>query len=322
MTSIFKNAECTMFPAGDILEGSSTSSLLDILVNPLCCQEDIIKKLRLLPYGCDQQKALKVRLTAATFSSVQKPNVRAERHHIKHSGFIQFDIDGKDNPAMLEENGIAEMKAKIISIPFTAYCGLSASGKGLWGLFKIKNEKLHMEHFEAMERSFKAWGITIDRKPKNVASLRFIAFDPDAYFNHQAKTFDLIYTAPVKEKKELKKNEDGSNDNSESKILLTRFNTECEFDLVNDILINAGWQYWKTKGDKICYTRPGKKSGNSGDYLLTKRTFTTFSSAAPGINWMKENDSGTWSASPITLLLNYECGGSWAKVFAYIKSYL
>lgn len=274
------------------------------------------------PYGSDEQKALKVKLTAATFSSVQQPNVRGEQYHVKHSGFIQFDIDGKDHKSMLEAGGVMKMKELVCKIPYTAYCGLSASGVSIWGLFKMENVDKHLEHFEAMFQSFKAIGIDLDRKPKNVASLRFIAYDPDAYINPNAKIFNLVYVEPKKEKKELKKNDDGNNDNTESKILLKKFNTECEFDLINDILLNAGWQYWKTKGEKVCYTRPGKKSGNSGDYHMTKRTFTTFSSAAPGINWMKENDSGTWSAGPVTLLLNYECEGNWAKVFEYIKTYL
>ncbi len=321
MESIFKNSECSVYQSGDTLEGNYTTSLLEVLSNPLLCNQTIIDKVRSLPYGSDMLKATKVKLTAATFSSVQAPNKRGFDHHIKHSGFIQFDIDCKDNHKMLEPQGFKKMKELVMGIKYTAYCGSSASGMGIWGLFKLDKPLLHSEHFEAMFLSFKNIGVKIDTSPRNVASLRFISYDPEGYFNHDAKIFNLVPKAKKQEKKEVKKNDDGSKDNTEAKVLLATFNETCDVDVVHNILVGAGWTYWRTVGDKIRYTRPGKKSGTSGDYHTVKRTFTAFSSAAPGINWMKESEKGVWSASPVTLLLNYECKGTWAKVFEYIKTY-
>lgn len=323
MNSIFDNSECTVYINGETLEGNYNSSLLDVLVNPLICEETIIRKIRALEYGCTEQKRLKVLLSAATFSSVQGKDKRGEKNHLKHSGFIQFDIDGKDHESMKDQDGVLKMKDFVSKLKYTAYCGLSASGMGVWGLFKIKYTDRHLEHFEAMFKSFKAMGIDLDRKPKNVASLRFIAYDQDAYINHSAAIFDLLYTEPKIEKKVLKSNNSNDNNHLDAKALRDKFNTEAEFDIINDILLNAGWQYHSEKGKNICYTRPGKSvtAGLSANYHLDTKRFTTYSSASPGLSWFKENDSGTWTSSPVDMLLNYECGGDWAKAFKYMKQF-
>ena len=116
---------------------------------------------------------------------------------IKHSGFIQFDIDLKENKAI--EN-YADLKNEIKKIVHVAYCGLSVSGRGYWGLIPIAFPDKHTEHFRFIEKMFSSYNLTLDTLPKNVAALRGCSFDPDGYFNHNAIALQkyLVDDAPKK----------------------------------------------------------------------------------------------------------------------------
>ncbi len=128
------------------------------------------------------QKGLKPTLPAITPSGVF--SYRSESSLISHSGFIQFDIDFKQNTHIANYN---ELKEQIANIPNVAYCGLSVSGTGYWGLIPIAYPERHRQHFDYVEGCFKQYGIIIDPAPKNVASLRGYSYDPVAHFNHQAE---------------------------------------------------------------------------------------------------------------------------------------
>lgn len=122
---------------------------------------------------------------------------RSEAGLVAHSGFIQFDIDAKDNPAYFE--GIEDpqefaalcesIKAELSKQPFIAYVGLSVSGRGLWGLIPISDPSEHKQHFESIVLHFANLGLVIDRLPSNVASLRGYSYDAQAYFNHSAEKY-------------------------------------------------------------------------------------------------------------------------------------
>ena len=126
-----------------------------------------------------ERDALKCTLPGITPSGVF--SYRMESKLVKHSSLIQFDIDPKGNEGIMNYH---ELKAHIQNIKNVAYCGLSASGNGFWGLIPIAYPELHKPHFAFIERKFMEFGITIDTKPKNVASLRGYAYDPEGYFNH------------------------------------------------------------------------------------------------------------------------------------------
>ncbi len=130
---------------------------------------------------------------------------RMEENLTAHSGFIQFDIDAKDNPAYFEgvestEDVMAlceSIKSEISKQPFVAYAGLSVSGRGLWGLIPISEPSEHKAHFASLVLFFANMGIALDKAPSNVASLRGYSFDQNAYFNHSAEQYtDKVY--PVK----------------------------------------------------------------------------------------------------------------------------
>lgn len=116
---------------------------------------------------------------------------RAESCLIDHSGLLQFDIDFKENKHI--EN-FGDLKAELCKVKNIAYCGLSVSGNGFWGLVPITDPTRHKAHFEALRTWFATWGIIIDDKPKNVASLRGYSYDPDGYFNHYATPYSQQIT--------------------------------------------------------------------------------------------------------------------------------
>jgi len=125
---------------------------------------------------------------------------RAKKDLIKHSGFIQIDIDQKGNEAI---GNYSDLKKEICKIANIAYCGLSVSGKGFWGLIPIEQPDKHYQYFKLIEKWFKDKGLIIDKAPKSVSSLRGYAYDPDGYFNHAAKPLKRFYIEPIKNKKPL-----------------------------------------------------------------------------------------------------------------------
>jgi len=161
------------------------------------------KEVELIRTVTDKSKRdkLKARLPAITPSGIF--SYREEKHLIQHSGLIQFDIDFKENKHI---NNYPNLKEQLCRIQNVAYCGLSVSGNGFWGLIPIAYPTRHKDHFNALQSAFKKWGIVIDEKPKNVASLRGYSFDGDAYFNPNALPFQLVEVKkkPLKEQLEVK----------------------------------------------------------------------------------------------------------------------
>lgn len=125
----------------------------------------------------EKRNELKAKLPAITPSGTFTE--RSLKGLIKHSGFIQFDIDGVPD--------IQAVKAKICTLANVAYCGLSVSGLGLWGLIPIAEPEHHTYYFTFIQKVFAGMGITIDNACKDVSRLRGYSYDADAYFNHSAK---------------------------------------------------------------------------------------------------------------------------------------
>jgi hypothetical protein len=95
------------------------------------------------------------------------------------SGWVQIDVDGKDNPSCSP----VELKERVSAWPFVGYCGYSVSGKGVWALapttVTLATTSTYIYQFAQKE------GVNIDSsKGKANTELRFISFDPDPYFNY------------------------------------------------------------------------------------------------------------------------------------------
>jgi hypothetical protein len=107
---------------------------------------------------------------------------------IEHSGWLQFDIDKKDNPHI---RNYADLKAQLRKLPFIGYCGLSVSGTGYWGLVPIAHPDRHGQHFDALKRVFAHYGVQLDEKPRSVSSLRGYSYDAEGYLADTVMIFDL-----------------------------------------------------------------------------------------------------------------------------------
>ena len=151
-----------------------------------------IDALRLEP-DKTRRDTLKATLPAITPSAVFTYRQESSMVAGSHTRLIQFDIDSKDNPCI---RNYADLKAQISKLPFIAYCALSASGKGYWGLVPISDPERHSQHVDALRRVFAKFGIFIDTKPRNVASLRGYSYDAAPYQPERVMLFEL-YDVPA-----------------------------------------------------------------------------------------------------------------------------
>jgi hypothetical protein len=134
--------------------------------------------------------AIKSQLPAITPSGLF--SYRSQSNLLSHSGLIQIDLDN------LSEGDLDIFKKELQKIKNIAYLAKSVSGRGLWGLIPIPPDPAsHKAYFDKLFETFgKDYEITLDDKPKNVASLRGYSYDPEAYFNHSATPF-LIKKEPI-----------------------------------------------------------------------------------------------------------------------------
>lgn len=135
--------------------------------------KNIIEPIREEP---DKKKrdAMKRNVPSVTISGVF--DMRSESDLIQHSGFICIDIDYFTD------------KTELLNDIYTYALMKSASGGGLAVVVKINPEK-HKESFKWLQNYYyQKFGIVVDRAPSNVASLRFVSFDPELKINEKAKT--------------------------------------------------------------------------------------------------------------------------------------
>ena len=272
-------------------------------------QSTLIRRIQSLPYKSVEQQNLKGKLLAITPSSFQLGG-RGEKYHLLHSGYLAFDIDGLNDKLTDTFNRITE-------IPYISYCGKSASGKGLWGLIPIMHPAKHNDHFNAMAYFFNDIGITIDTAPRNVASYRFLAYDPDAYFNDGARTFEKTVT---NERALIKPDVQTISPEVNLNNVWQIFNQQADFNVIHNILLEAGWKYHSTKGEKIRYTRPEKdpRNGLSAEYHTRLKTFFVFSSEAPQAHFFINKGGG----SACDIVVQYAAHGDRKRAYQIIKSNL
>lgn len=113
--------------------------------------------------------------------------VRNQNNLIEHSGFICIDFDDFDFTKY------DDLKKDI----YTYAAFKSVSGLGVAVIVRVNKEK-HKESFQFLQRYyFTKYGCVIDSAPQNVASLRFISYDPELFKNEKSKVSG-IYKEPEK----------------------------------------------------------------------------------------------------------------------------
>lgn len=121
----------------------------------------------------DKRSDLKRNLPSVTLSGVF--GERNQDLLIEHSGFICIDIDYFND------------KTDLLNDPYTYALMKSSSGAGLAVLVKINKDK-HKESFRWIQNYYYvSFGIKVDSAPQNVASLRFVSYDPELYLNEKSK---------------------------------------------------------------------------------------------------------------------------------------
>jgi len=125
-------------------------------------------------------------LPAVTISGVfQKRN---KDSLLEHSGFISIDFDNIEDAKGVESD------------PYTYACARSVSGNGYFLIVKINPEK-HQESFRWLsEYYYKQYGLVADTAPQNVASLRYVSYDPDIVINKKSKVSLVRVKKAVKPK--------------------------------------------------------------------------------------------------------------------------
>jgi hypothetical protein len=138
----------------------------------------------------DKLKSVLPSITPSAVINTRSNKAAIETRLSRYSGWMQFDIDFSQNPG-IDARYYREQIRKIV---YVAFCGLSASGKGVWGLVKISQpDKLHL-HFQQLQIDFASREVFIDpasgRSPFN---LRSYSYDPDAYVAKTFRVYDRIF---------------------------------------------------------------------------------------------------------------------------------
>ena len=149
----------------------------------------------------DRIALLKKYLPAGIISGVAVDGI-GENNIVARSAVIAIDIDAKDNPALYDWEAVKDAVSKS---PFVAYAGLSVSGLGIFVLIPIADPMKHKEHFDAIVDDFNKatfsikqrgdseptllHGLKLDQAPSNVASKRFVSYDPYPYYNTEAQVY-------------------------------------------------------------------------------------------------------------------------------------
>lgn len=132
----------------------------------------------------DERNSLKSILPAITPSGLFSK--RCANCLIEPANLICIDIDGKDNPSISD---MEELKIGLGKLPYIMYCGLSASGKGLFCIIPYDDCKKHKLYFYSLEQEFKSMGIVVDSSCSDICRLRFYSYDGHPYVNPDAEKY-------------------------------------------------------------------------------------------------------------------------------------
>lgn len=142
--------------------------------------------IKILRQESDEEKRRRIKdlLPAVTVSCICSKRLTSSI--IGYTNLICIDIDGKDNPSISD---MEELKARLGELPYVMYCGLSASGKGVFCIIPYEDYRKHKQYFYAIEREFKEMGIIIDSSCSDICRLRFYSYDEHPYINWNAEVY-------------------------------------------------------------------------------------------------------------------------------------
>lgn len=104
---------------------------------------------------------------------------------VKPTNIICIDIDKKDNPDI----SMDILKSELSKSPYIMYCGLSASGKGLFCLIKIYSYQQHSTLFSILQQKFELIKVSIDTACSDLSRFRFYSCDENPHINPDSDIF-------------------------------------------------------------------------------------------------------------------------------------
>lgn len=135
----------------------------------------------------DAFKAKKKKLPA--FTATGTFDGRGDGAFQTHSGVVQIDIDGKDNPDLTYD----QMWRKVVKCPHVYAAFKSPSGNGIKALFRCPPDRAaHAGSFYAGVQWLEAKGITVDKPVCALSQMCFISWDPDLYHNEEAVEIEPV----------------------------------------------------------------------------------------------------------------------------------
>jgi hypothetical protein len=235
----------------------------------------LIRSIRSEP-NHDKQKTLKMKLPLVSPSAMLKTRMRLlSNTFIKHSGLMQFDIDGKDNPHI---TNWPEIREALKEMPEVCFCSLSVSGNGLYGFVLVENPDQLNQHFLAITKDFEKRGIKLDpSKGERVTDLRFFSWDPEAWINRES----VVYTKKAVPLAPNLHFDVPQIPYVQSCHKASKQSAEISDHAVLTKLQQNGWRLFNQHGNKYRLTRPGKHSGISAEYDTSLSLLYVWSSNTP-----------------------------------------
>lgn len=187
--------EVSFFNSLKDVEKPTNGKIGTILFSPKLAREHapLIERIR---HTADKAARTEFKKQLPTFTPSGTFSKRCADGLIQHSHLLQFDIDPDQNPWLTYENA-PHLRDQIFNLAEVAYCALSASGTGVWGIVPITHPERHKDHFRALQAHFKKWGIVLDNACSNVDRLRFYSYDPNARFRDAPQPFTLLSPEPT-----------------------------------------------------------------------------------------------------------------------------
>jgi hypothetical protein len=179
-----------------------------------------------------ERDKIKIQLPAITPSALLKSRDKEltdKDKLVSHSGFMQIDIDFKDNTHLSDYNKLLDLLPLIQNI---AYCGQSVSGTGYFCLVPITQpDKLAFHFLKFNELMNEHFNINLDTsKGKSITDLRIYSYTPNAYFNADATPFNLLFKPqPIKVIKPIYKANTTNYTKDKFSIVLERHNEKETF---------------------------------------------------------------------------------------------
>lgn len=136
----------------------------------------------------------KRRLPAVTISChclSREIDLTAEQKAVTHSGWLQADFDGADNPLLTDADVAAAKRADLLADPHVGAVFVGPSGEGLKSIIAIDGER-HKESWFAAEAHFREkHGLILDKATKDAMRLCFVSYDPDLEISDNVKVLPV-----------------------------------------------------------------------------------------------------------------------------------